>query len=283
MLFYLYVAVSLLGSGWIVYQKQLDSIPAGIGYFLLFFLLLYLICFLLHLLVFAIGSYTIHLDRLPKDIHTYYRWYGFETLILFMKSLHVRVHVHGKEKMPDGPYLLVSNHRSIFDPLVGLVYLKDKDIAFVSKEENLRIPFVGKYIAAVGCLPLDRDNPKNAIRSIKQAAKNIKSGYANYGIYPEGWENKTTDPLLPFRNGAFKIAKEAGCCIVMSAIRGSDKIFRRAFTFRPIHIHMDILDVIPEETVKESNTGELSEMAFSLMEKHLTDHPADRYLNKKGE
>ena len=284
MFFYIYLGIGLLGSGWIVYRSDVQNFFAGAGLFLLYALLIYLALFVLQVLVFVVVSLTINVNNLPKSIHGFYRFMGFETTLMFMKTLHIRVHLHGLEHMPESePYLLVSNHRSIFDPLVGLIYLKKYDIAFISKQENLKIPFVGRYIAAVGCLPLDRENPKNAIKSIRKAAENIKSGYANYGIYPEGWENKSHDPLLPFRSGAFKIAKDAGCQIVMSAIRNSDHIFRRAFTFRPIHIHLDILGTIPSEIVKAEKTGELSERAFRVMEEFLTEHPADDWkLGRRG-
>lgn len=284
MLFYIYLTISLCGSGLMLYLRGVDNVAAGIGLYILFFLGCYVLCFLLHLLVFAIGGYTINVNKLPKDIHTWYRWYGFETLKVFMKTLHVRIHFHGLEMLPEKePFLLVGNHRSIIDPMIGLAYFKKYDLAYVSKQENLNIPFVGRYIAAVGCLPLDRDNPKNAIRAIKQAAENIKTGYANYGIYPEGGENKTHDPVLPFKNGAFKIAKDAGCQIILSATRNSDHLFRRAFTFRPIHIHVDILGVIPAEVVKAEKTNELSDRAYAVINEFLTIHPADDYkLGKNG-
>ena len=286
MLFYIYLSISLCGSGVILWLRGgAENVFTGILLYLLFFVILYVLCFLLHVLVFAIGGYTINVDNLPKTIHTFYRWYGFETLKVFMKTLHMRIHIHGMENLPEKgtPFLLVGNHRSIFDPMIGMAYLVDWDLAYVSKQENLKIPFVGRYIAAVGCLPLDRENPKNAVRTIKKAAENIRSGYANYGIYPEGGENKTHDPVLPFRSGAFKVAKDAGCRIVLTAVRGSDKIFRRAFTFRPIHVHMDILETISEEEVKASRTTDLSDKAFRILNDHLTEHPGDVYLSAKGE
>ncbi len=283
MLFIIYILISLAGSGWFVYRMDEKTVLTGILFYLLYFIGLYLLCVIFHLLVFAIMGYTIRVDNLPKSIHTIYRWYGFESLRLFMGTLHIRIHMHGMEKMPVGqPFLLVSNHRSIFDPLVGLIKFEKYDLAFVSKQENLKIPFVGRFMAAVGCLPLDRENAKNALQSIRQTAENIKSGYANYGIYPEGWENKTSDPLLPFRSGAFKIAKSAGCQIVLSTIRNSDHIFRRAFTFRPIHIHVDVLGIIPAEEVKAARTNELSERAAKVLTEFLTEHPADVYLSAKG-
>ncbi|MBR0146990.1 MAG: 1-acyl-sn-glycerol-3-phosphate acyltransferase [Eubacterium sp.] len=284
MLFIIYLTLSLAGSGWLVYRSDVTGFPACAGLFLLYTVLLFLAFFVLQVFAFALFSLTINVNRLPASIHNPYRWMGFETVRLFMQILHIRIHLHGLEKLPDSePYLLVSNHRSIFDPLVGLIWLKDYDLAYVSKQENFKIPFVGRYIAAIGCVPLDRENAKAAILSIKKAADNIKRGYVNYGIYPEGWENKSHDPLLPFRSGAFKIAKDAGCQVVISAIRNSDHIFRRAFTFRPIHIHLDVLDTIPAEVVKAEKTGELSDRAFRIMEDFLTEHPADDWkLGRKG-
>ena len=284
MLFIIYLTLSLAGSGWLVYRSDVTGFPACAGLFLLYTVLLFLAFFVLQVIAFALFSLTINVNRLPASIHNPYRWMGFETVRLFMQILHIRIHLHGLEKLPDSePYLLVSNHRSIFDPLVGLIWLKDYDLAYVSKQENFKIPFVGRYIAAIGCVSLDRENAKAAILSIKKAADNIKRGYVNYGIYPEGWENKSHDPLLPFRSGAFKIAKDAGCQVVISAIRNSDHIFRRAFTFRPIHIHLDVLDTIPAEVVKAEKTGELSDRAFRIMEDFLTEHPADDWkLGRKG-
>ena len=284
MFFYIYLFLSVCGSGCLVWLNGVTHPLAIAGLFLLFVCLLYLLFFLLHILVFAIVGATIRRDHLPEDIHTFYRWYGFESSLLFMKSLHIHIHMHGMERMPEKgtPFLMVSNHRSIFDPVVQLIYFKHWDLAFISKQENLKIPFVGRYIEAIGCLPLDRENAKNAVKSIRKAAGNIRSGFANYGIYPEGWENKSHDPLLPFRNGAFKIAKDAKCPIVLVAIRNSDKIFRRGLLFPRIHIHVDVLDTIPVEIVAAENTTQLSDRAFRIMGDFLTEHPADVYLSANG-
>ena len=80
-----------------------------------------------------------------------------------------------------------------------------------------------------------------------------------------------------------RLAKDAGCQIVLSTIRNSDHIFRRAFTFRPIHIHVDILGVIPAEVVKAEKSNELSDRAYAVINEFLTIHPADDYkLGKEG-
>ena len=228
----------------------------------------YIALFALHVAVFALVGTTINEKKLPKTIHTFYRWFGLLTLKVFVDTFRFRIRISGKEKLPEDNFLMVSNHRSIFDPLIGITRFKKYDMAYISKEENLRIPFVGRYMKAVGCLDLDRENTRNAIRTINKAAEYIKTGHCNLGIYPEGMENKTEEPLLPFRAGAFKIAKKAGCPVAVMTIKNSDRVFRR-FMFKRIRVDIDILGVIPAEDVGRMSTQEISDRAYEMMYENL--------------
>ncbi len=224
--------------------------------------------FLIQLSIFILIALTIKPDYQPKTINTFYRKFGMATLKVFVDSFRIKPHSTGLEKLPDEPFLIVSNHSCIFDPLVGIELYKKHNVAYISKEENMRIPFVGRYMRVVGCIPIDRSSTKEAIKSINQAADYIKTGYCSIGIYPEGWENKTDKPLLPFRDGAFKIAKKAGCPVVISTIKDCKNIFRQ-FLFRRINVTIDVLKVIPKEEVKRLKTKEISEIAYNTMLDHL--------------
>ena len=48
----------------------------------------------------------------------------------------------------------------------------------------------GKYLAKSGCIGLDRENNREAVKAINRAADNIKNGVCAMGIYPEGYVNK---------------------------------------------------------------------------------------------
>ena len=86
-------------------------------------------------------------------------------------------------------------------------------------------------------------------------------------IFPEGYVSKTGE-LLPFRNGAFKIAKKAGCPIVVATIKNTKQFMKNIFK-RKTDIYLDILDVIDTSSVEASSTTELGERVHLTMENNL--------------
>ena len=268
---YLYLALSFIFSIWIMLDIGFYTKPYGIVLLFGWIVLLYLICFVLHIVVFALFGLTINLKRLPAKIDNIYRKIGFDTLKVFLDTLHIHAHVTGMELVPEGKFMLVSNHRSCFDPMVQLLLFKKQKLAFVSKQENMQIPFVGRYMAAIGCIPLNRENTKEALKSINLAAEYITSGKANIGIYPEGWVNKSDEPLLPFRNGAFRIAKKADAPILVTTIRGTEQVKRR-FIFRRTHVYVNILGIIPAEELKRMKTAELGNRVEKMMYEDLKNN-----------
>lgn len=73
----------------------------------------------------------------------------------------VRTHVRGLEKLPEpGRFLLVCNHRSMFDPAVIVRKLGKFNISFVSKPSNMKIPIFGAMGYGAGYLPIDRENDR---------------------------------------------------------------------------------------------------------------------------
>lgn len=265
---YIYLLTSFILS--ILIMLKTEQFGKIYGFLLLAVLITvcYTLLFALHILIFALIGFTIHTDKLPESIHNIYRKIGFDTLKVFLDTLQVHVHANGMERVPDGKFLLVCNHLTAFDPMIELLLFKKYNLAFVSKQENMRIPFVGRYMSAVGCIPLNREDAREALKSINKAADYIITGKANMGIYPEGRVNKSEDVLLPFRNGAFRIAKKADVPILVATIRGTEAI-RHQFLRRRTQVYVDVLEVVPEETVKSSSTTELSNLCRDIMEKHL--------------
>ncbi len=185
-----------------------------------------------------------------------------------MLILRVRVEIRGLEKLPDTPCVLVSNHRSDFDPMTVLAVVKGSRIAFISKEANFKIPIVGNYIHHAGFLAIDRGNGMRALRTLKQAAEMLKEGKIDImGIYPEGTRSKTGE-LLRFKAGAFLLAKRADAPIAVMVTRNTEQVFRN-FPFRSTRVEMEILEIIPRETVEEATHEELSSHSRALIEQAL--------------
>ena len=181
---------------------------------------------------------------------------------------HVRPVVTGLEKLPKtGRFLFVSNHRSAFDPLVVMDRLRDYNISFISKPSNLQLPIVGRGAYGIGFLPIDRENNRNALKTILTAADYLKKDICSMAIYPEGTRSRTGE-LLPFHAGSLKIAQKAQVPIVVAAVHGSENV-KRYRLFSRTDVCLDILNVISADEVCESKTDALSERIRGMIASHL--------------
>ena len=185
----------------------------------------------------------------------------------------IRPIVTGAEKLPkDGRFLFICNHRSACDPIVVMDRLRDYHISFVSKPSNLHIPVLGRIVAAAGYLSIDRDNNRSALKTILTAADYMKRNVCSIGIYPEGTRSKTGD-LLPFHAGSFKAAQRAGVPVAVASLSGSEKL--RHFRFLAGNrVHLNIITVLPADTVCALRTEKLSEYTRDLILKDLEDQKA---------
>lgn len=151
--------------------------------------------------------------------------FGFKVIL---KMTSVEVTVLGEENIPDEPVLFVGNHRSFFDIL--LTYSRCKRLTgYVAKKEIEHIPLLSTWMRFVYCLFLDRENPKEGLKTILTAIDYIKRGIS-ICIFPEGTRNKGEElSMLPFRDGAFKVATKTGCAIIPISLNNTSAIFENQF------------------------------------------------------
>lgn len=190
----------------------------------------------------------------------------FLSFVLFLFGVNVKV--TGQELIPtDRRFLMVGNHRSDLDPLIAIAVFKGMDISWIAKEVLFKIPLARKYMYRCNFLSMDRDDVRQSLRVINQAAEYVKSGVVSIGIYPEGTRNKTAEPLLPFKPGALKVAQKAGAPIVVTTMTNTDKILKRFITT----VRLDIIKVYSAEEVAERKTNDLAEEISTLMKEHLAE------------
>lgn len=220
---------------------------------------------LLHLLFVALLSLAVRKEEYdrPSGFYRCVMTY-FYKIAMFLSN--VKIKVKGREKLKEtgGKYLLVENHRSDYDPFTTYLALRDKKLAFISKPENFKVPFFGKIARKCCYLAIDRENPRNAIKTINKASDYIKNGTVNMAIYPEGTRDYGKE-LLPFHDGVFKIAQKAGCAVVIAAVTGTEKVKGRAPLKKTV-VTVEILSVIPAEDVLKESSHELSDRARGLIE-----------------
>jgi 1-acyl-sn-glycerol-3-phosphate acyltransferase len=118
---------------------------------------------------------------------------------------------------PRNPYVVVSNHESFVDIL--LISHLPWEMKWLSKVEILRIPVLGWDMRLAGDVPVERGTARSAIKAMKRC-REILALRVSVIIFPEGTRS-TTGAMLPFKDGAFRLAIEAGVPILPLAVRGT--------------------------------------------------------------
>ena len=227
-----------------------------------------LVLMLLYALILWICSMFISLSRpLTKAHPLHYRMVLLMEACLMALS-NTRIHAEGLDRLPQGKdFLLVSNHRSMVDPLAYMLAMPDRRIGFLAKLSLARVPFLARVMHDCGCLFLDRQNNRAALPIIQQATDYLAQGICCMGVFPEGSRNPA-DTLLPFKNGVFKIAKNAEAPIVVATVRNTERILKEVFRKRT-DVYVQILGVIPAEEVRALSTPDLGEHIRAWMERTL--------------
>ncbi len=148
--------------------------------------------------------------------------FGFRLVLLFSG---VRREIRGKENIPkEGPVLFVANHRGFFDiPASYSAVPVTKLTAYVSKQEIRKVPFLSWWMIVLNDIFIDRSNPKEGLKAIKQAIEEVNQGWSVF-IMPEG--TRSSEPgVQEFKGGSFKIAERTGCPVIPVAITMADEVF----------------------------------------------------------
>jgi 1-acyl-sn-glycerol-3-phosphate acyltransferase len=154
-----------------------------------------------------------------------------------------RVRVEGREKLPwRGPAVLVANHLSMLDILV--VYGLFRPFKWVSKAELFRVPIVGWNMAMNDYVPLRRGEAESVRRMMEHCRRHLAGGTPVL-VFPEGTRSRD-GRLQRFKDGAFRLALDAGCPVVPVAITGTfDSLPKTGVVLRRgMHATVRVLDPI---------------------------------------
>lgn len=146
-------------------------------------------------------------------------------------------------KNPRHPYVVVSNHESFADIL--LVSHLPWEMKWLSKAELFRIPIMGWMMWLAGDIPVKRGFGPSAVEAMERCRKVLRQK-VSVMIFPEGTRSKTTE-LLPFKDGAFRLAVEAGVPILPLALSGTGTALpKHGWRFGRSAAHLRVLE--PVET-----------------------------------
>lgn len=186
---------------------------------------------------------------------TYKKWATFTN-----KIVGVDISVYGLENIPKEACVFMSNHTSIFDISV-LLECVDKNIGFIGKEELKKVPLAGYWVDKGGNIPINRNNPREGIKSILKGVSNLEKGISMV-IFPEGTRSKDGN-LLEFKAGSMKLATKSKKSIVPVYIKGANNIHTGKFKFKPAKVSVIFGTPINTENLSKEEEKNLSLTLFN--------------------
>lgn len=190
-------------------------------------------------------------------------------VMLYIESLiplvRLKIETKGLEKMPeDKRIMLVCNHQNEGDPGILMHYFKRYELSFIAKKEVETMFIMGKLMHKLVCQPINRENDREALKSILKCIQLLKTDEVSIGAFPEGGIFDK-DKLHPFRSGVFKIAQKAKVPIVVCTLKGTSNLFPNMRRLKATPVQLHLVDVISAEEAAASNTVELSDRIYRMM------------------
>ena len=230
-------------------------------------------------LVLLIACAVVDTDKEQETDDPFYRWISRLVIEFVVMVGRLRIKGVGLEKIPtDGRFLLVCNHLADIDPGVLLHCFPESQLAFISKQENKNMPIVGPVMHKILCQQINRENDREALKTILRCIQIVKEDKVSVGVFPEGYVS-LDGKLRHFRGGVFKIAQKANVPIVVCTIRNSKQAMDRLLKLQPSQVEVHLVGVIPAEELKGVTTVEIGERVYEMM---ISDLGEELRTNEKG-
>ena len=221
------------------------------------------------LLVLAMTA-VVDLEKEERKDNRFYRAMLYVIADAAHTVLQVRVHAQGLEKIPaDGRVMLVCNHLDNVDPVIIMHQVKRKQtLAFIAKREVASMFVVGKFMHKILCQRVNRENDREALKTILKCIEIIKEDQASIAVVPEGGL-RGGNVLHPFRHGVFKIALRTQVPIVVCTLWGTQNIIHNGLRLKPTDVDFHVLGVVQPEEFKGKTAVEVGQMIHGMMAKDL--------------
>jgi 1-acyl-sn-glycerol-3-phosphate acyltransferase len=157
---------------------------------------------------------------------------------------------------PRRPYVAVSNHESLAD--IFLISHLPWEMKWLAKEELFRVPLFGWMMRLAGDIAVHRAKRSSRAEALEQCRDRLRKR-VSVMIFPEGTRSRTGD-LLPFHDGAFRLAIEAGVPILPLAVVGTrDAIATGSLQFGRAVAEVRTLEPIPTDHLTLADVAALRE------------------------
>lgn len=191
----------------------------------------------------------------------------------------LKIHTQGLEKIPtQGRFVAVCNHLSDIDPALMLHCFRKSQLTFISKKENKNMPVVGAVMHKLLCQMIDRENDREALKTILKCIEIIKEDKASVCVFPEGYVS-LDGKLRHFRSGVLKIAQRTGVPIVVCTVTNTRDAMKKLLRLEPSEVTLHLVEVISGEDAKATPTVEMAERIYESM---ISDLGEERRSDEKS-
>ena len=137
--------------------------------------------------------------------------------VLVRPVLRAKFNLSGEKLQADGPFLLVSNHVTGWDPLLVGVCLGGRQAYFVASEHIFRLGLLTKVLHWL-LAPIPRRKASTGMDTVKACLRHLHAGHS-VCLFAEGeqcWDGRT-GPIFPATG---KLAKSSGAALVTFRLEG---------------------------------------------------------------
>jgi 1-acyl-sn-glycerol-3-phosphate acyltransferase len=167
---------------------------------------------------------------------------------------------------PRRPHVFVANHRSNADAF--LIVRLPWEMKLLAKKSIMSIPLLGWQMRTAGDVPIVRGDKESRRRAMEEMRRRLDRGVSVF-LFPEGTRSED-GTLGPFREGAFRLAIEAGVDVVPLAISGTEEALpKHSIVFHPTTATLTVLPAISTEGLRVADAPRLAQEVRQAISRSL--------------
>ena len=214
----------------------------------------------------------------PFDPPRYWTGYLFRRLPVVHEKLNPLWTFRIAGTMPENPrnpYVMVSNHESFVDIL--LISHLPWEMKWLSKKEMFKIPVAGWLMRMARDVQLERGDSASASNAMATCRQRLEQR-VSVMIFPEGTRSASGE-MLPFKDGAFRLAIETGVPILPLAVHGTRTALRKNdWRYGRSVAEVRVLEPVSTEGLSLDDVAELRERVRDTIAAEVAKMADDRTL-----
>ena len=165
---------------------------------------------------------------------------------------------------PRNPYVAVANHESYAD--IFLISHFPWEMKWLSKDTIFRIPVMGWMMRMASDIPIKRGKRESVVSAMAGCRDRLEKK-VSVMIFPEG-TRAPGEELLPFKDGAFRLAIDNRVPILPIAVSGTrDCMAKHSFRFNPARARARVLEPVPVDGLTLADVPALRDRVREIIDR----------------